>query len=90
MLPLANGGYRNHCPACLWSRHVDVEPGDRASECRGLMRPQHVEQRRGKGLVIVHCCTVCGFTRPNRIADDPRQGDAIEAIVALMAVGPIR
>jgi len=83
--PLRNGSYRNHCPACLWSKHVDVEPGDRAARCRGLMRPVHVENRAGKGLVVVHACVVCGFTRPNRIADDPFQGDDIDAIIALMS-----
>ena len=30
-------GYTNHCPLCLWSRHVDINPGDRAAECGGLM-----------------------------------------------------
>jgi hypothetical protein len=82
--PLSNGSYRNHCPTCLWSKHVDIEPGDRAASCCGLMRPQCVDRRAGKGLVIVHECVVCGFVRPNRIADDRIQGDDIDAIVALM------
>ena len=34
------------------------------------MRPQRVDHRAGKGLVVVHVCVACGFTRPNRIADD--------------------
>ena len=84
MAPLSNGGYRNHCPACLWSKHLDIEPGDRAARCSGLMRPQRIDHRAGKGLVVVHVCVVCGFTRPNRIADDPAQGDDIDAIIALM------
>ena len=32
-------GFTNHCPECLWSKHVDKHPGDRAEECGGLMRP---------------------------------------------------
>ena len=32
-----DGHYRNHCPYCLWSLHVDDLPGDRASECRAPM-----------------------------------------------------
>lgn len=33
-------GYTDHCPKCLWGKHVDEEiPGDRASDCRGLMEP---------------------------------------------------
>ncbi len=82
---MTNGSYRNHCPSCLWSKHVDVESGDRSAACRGLMRPTGVGHRSGKGLVIVHRCIACGFVRPNRIADDPVQGDAVEAIVRVMA-----
>ncbi|WDF05905.1 RNHCP domain-containing protein [Shouchella hunanensis] len=37
----ANGSYRNHCPFCLYSKHQDIIPGDRASTCGGLMEPQH-------------------------------------------------
>ncbi len=48
------------------------------------MRTLRVEHRRGKGLVIIHRCVACGFTRPNRIADDPVQGDDIAAIADLM------
>jgi Zn finger protein HypA/HybF involved in hydrogenase expression len=32
-------GYTNHCPACLWSKHVDINPGDRENSCQGLMKP---------------------------------------------------
>ena len=52
-----------------------------------MMRPERVEQRGGKGLVLIHRCVVCGFIRPNRIADDPGQGDNIDAIIALMSKG---
>jgi hypothetical protein len=50
-----------------------------------MMRPERVEHRGGKGLMLVHRCVVCGFARPNRIADDPVQGDDIDAIIALMS-----
>jgi RNHCP domain len=49
------------------------------------MRPERVEHRGGNGLVLVHRCVACGLVRPNRIADDPVQGDDIEAIIALMS-----
>jgi RNHCP domain len=81
---LSNGSYRNHCPICLWSKHVDELPGDRAATCRGLMSPERVEQRRGKGLVIIHRCVVCGFVRPNKIADDPSQSDDVDSVIAVM------
>ena len=35
----AGSDHRNHCPNCLYSLHVDVEPGDRASDCGGHMEP---------------------------------------------------
>jgi hypothetical protein len=69
---------------CLWSKHVDIQPGDRAAMCHGLMRPEYVQQRRGKGLAIIHMCLTCGFMRSNRIADDPEQGDDIDAVIAVM------
>ena len=49
VLPLTNGSYRNHCPFCLWSVHVDdARPGDRLSVCRGLMQPvELVSKRKG-------------------------------------------
>ena len=50
-----------------------------------MMRPERVEHRGGRGLVLVHRCVVCGFVRPNRLADDPVQGDDIDAIIALMS-----
>jgi hypothetical protein len=49
------------------------------------MLPERIENRRGKGLVIIHRCVQCGFTRANRIADDIAQGDDIDAITAVMS-----
>jgi DNA-directed RNA polymerase subunit RPC12/RpoP len=65
-------GYTNHCPRCLWSRHVDVNPGDRAAECGGSMEPVAALYQRGQ-IVVVHRCLACGRTRRNRsAADDDR------------------
>ena len=36
-------GYTNHCPKCLWSKHVDVNPGDRMAHCGGMMKPEALE-----------------------------------------------
>lgn len=79
---VAGSGYTNHCPRCLWSRHVDVHPGDRAHPCAGLMEPVAIEQRRG-AYVLVHRCTHCGSERRNRAAP----GDDFDA---LLRVGPER
>lgn len=69
-------GYRNHCPQCLYSKHVDVNPGDRAAECGGLMKPIRVELDHGKH-VLLHQCVQCGFERRNKVQDD----DLIDALV---------
>ena len=38
--------HRNHCPNCLWSRHLDVDPGDRASDCLASMEPIAITVRK--------------------------------------------
>lgn len=82
--PLANGSVRNHCPACLYSLHVDVFPGDRAADCGGLLEPVGVEHSGRKGWAIVHRCRGCGAVRRNRAAlDDPNAPDDYELVVAL-------
>lgn len=69
--PLEHGSYRNHCPACLYSMHVDKDgPGDRASTCLGPMRPDHLDQDGKKGWIIIHICMKCGKTIPNKAAED--------------------
>ena len=69
--PLPSGGHhRNHCPFCLYSRHVDVRIGDRASECGSRMEPIGYFQRWKGEYVLVHRCLGCGLERFNRIAAD--------------------
>ena len=60
-------GYTNHCPRCLWSKHVDIDPGDRASDCGGMMAPVKIESRSDE-FVITHRCEKCGFEKRNRMA----------------------
>lgn len=60
-------GYTNHCPACLWSKHVDINPGDRAATCGGAMRPVGYRARHGE-YEIVHRCEVCGHEKSNRVS----------------------
>jgi hypothetical protein len=62
-------GYTNHCPRCLWSRHVDIMPGDRKAECGGLMEPVAVE-KRGDAYRILHRCQVCGMEKWNESSAD--------------------
>lgn len=65
--------HRNHCPMCLWSRHLDEEPGDRACPCAQPMEPVAIEVRREGEWSIVHRCTGCGTLRTNRIAGDDHE-----------------
>lgn len=59
-------GYTNHCPKCLWSKHVDVNPGDRAETCGGMMRPI-AGMKRGEDFIITHQCEKCGFERNKKL-----------------------
>lgn len=62
--------HRNHCPLCLWSRHLDEEPGDRRCACRSPMEPVGIEVRQDDEWAIIHRCTGCSTLRTNRIAGD--------------------
>jgi DNA-directed RNA polymerase subunit RPC12/RpoP len=75
---VSGNGYTDHCTSCLWSKHVDVNPGDRQATCGGMMKPIGVEPK-GDGYRIQYRCTRCGYTRYNRSAKD----DNIEAILAV-------
>ena len=66
----AGSGHRNHCPNCLSSLHVDEEPGDRASDCGGVMDPIGVWVRRGGEWAVIHRCRRCGKLSSNRTAAD--------------------
>ena len=66
----AGSDHRNHCPNCLSSLHVDIEPGDRESDCGGIMEPVVVWVRRGGEWAIIHRCKRCGALGSNRVAAD--------------------
>jgi len=89
---------RNHCPYCLWSRHLDLyESGDRLCACKGAMRPvaltvKNVQKkyvRDGAGeLMLVHQCQDCGRIAINRIAADDRADVILEVYRASLHVSP--
>jgi Zn finger protein HypA/HybF involved in hydrogenase expression len=72
-------GYTNHCPNCLYSKHVDVKPGDRLAECGGLMKPIRVEGTE-KAYRVLQRCIVCGYEKINKVASE----DSIETLVAII------
>lgn len=71
---------RNHCPYCLWSRHLDLfAAGDRLCACKAPMRPlgltlkqsrkKYVREDGGE-LMLIHACIECNNLSINRIAAD--------------------
>ncbi len=66
---IQGNGYTNHCPICFYSKHVDVNPGDRASGCNGLMQPISYKTDGKKGLVLTHKCLKCREYKNNKLAD---------------------
>ena len=72
---------RDHCPYCLHSKHVDINPGDRIQTCRGDLIPIGVEISSKKGYVIIYQCKKCGAIRKNKAAND----DNIDLIIELSA-----
>jgi ribosomal protein L37AE/L43A len=75
-------GYTDHCPGCLSSKHVDINPGDRASPCQGRMTPTSAVYERGE-FTITYCCRKCGAEKRVRAA----AGDDRDLLVRL-AAGP--
>ena len=66
----AGSAHRNHCPYCLHSLHLDIEPGDREADCGGQMEPVAVWVRKHGEWAIVHRCKRCGTFSSNRVAAD--------------------
>lgn len=64
---------RDHCNHCLFSLHVDITPGDRANECKGILEPINVLNDSKKGKVILYKCKKCGKMLKNIVANDDNQ-----------------
>ncbi len=72
-------GYTNHCHQCFYSKHVDIQPGDRAEQCQGMMKPAQISGST-RNIVIEHTCQSCGFVRKNKL----QEGDDTLKLVELM------
>ncbi len=71
VVPAGSGSdHRNHCPYCLASQHLDNEPGDRDSDCGGVMDPIAVWVRKNGEWAVIHRCRECGALSLNRVAAD--------------------
>jgi hypothetical protein len=82
--------HRNHCPTCLWSRHVDDTPGDRAAadRCGSSMEPVAVCVRPGGEWALVHRCGGCHEIHLNRIAGDDNPLALMQLAVRPLAAPP--
>lgn len=70
---------RDHCPQCLKSVHVDINPGDRANSCKGALVPVGVKLNTQKGTIIEYKCAKCGQFHNNKTAID----DNFDTILAV-------
>ena len=68
---------RDHCPYCLFSKHVDILPGDRANECHGLLEPIKIEKFKNT-YKIIYKCQKCHQTHKNIMANDDDMNIIIE------------
>ena len=60
---------RDHCPFCLYSKHLDIYPGDRMNLCQGLMKPVGIEKFKDT-YKIIYKCSKCGEMHKNKSAND--------------------
>ena len=72
---------RNHCPYCLHSKHLDINPGDRTSTCHGILKPIAIEPWKKDTQKIVFKCLKCGEIKRNIVATD----DNFDLILKLMS-----
>lgn len=60
---------RDHCPICLYSKHVDINPGDRSNGCKGMLEPIGIEKFKNT-YKIIYRCKKCHIIHKNIIAKD--------------------
>ncbi len=68
---------RDHCPYCLYSKHVDINPGDRLNTCEGLLKPVGIEKYKNT-YKIIYKCTKCHQYHKNIMAKDDNYDEIIE------------
>lgn len=75
-----NYSSRDHCNYCLYSKHVDILPGDRLNNCKGLLKPISIEKFKDS-FKIVYKCLKCGEIHKNIIAKDDNYDEIINLSV---------
>ena len=69
---------RDHCPYCLSSKHLDINPGDRLSECKGILVPIDIEKGKKDTYKIVYRCSKCREIKKNKMAIDDNFDKVLE------------
>ena len=82
LVPKLEVSARDHCPFCLYSKHVDINPGDRQNTCKGLLKPISIEKHKNT-YKIIYKCLKCNQIHKNIIAKD----DDYDKIISLSIVG---
>lgn len=77
-----NYSARDHCPYCLYSKHVDINPGDRNNTCHGLLKPIDIEKYKNT-YKIIYKCLKCNQHHKNIMAND----DDFNKIISLSYKG---
>ena len=68
---------RDHCPYCLYSKHADINPGDRNNTCQGLLEPIGIEKYKDT-YKIIYKCKSCNKEHKNIMAKDDDMDKIIE------------
>ena len=71
---------RDHCPYCLYSKHVDINPGDRQNKCQGILIPYQIEKYKNT-YKIIYKCSKCNKIHKNVIAMDDDFNEIIKLSV---------
>ena len=72
-----NYSSRDHCPYCLYSLHVDINPGDRQNTCKGLLKPIDIEKFKDT-YKIIYRCNSCGKLHKNIMAKDDNYDEILK------------
>ena len=68
---------RDHCNHCLYSKHLDINPGDRQNTCKGLLKPIGIEKFKNT-YKIIYKCEKCNQIHKNIMANDDNMDIIIE------------
>ena len=84
LVPKRSSSCRNHCPYCLTSKHVDINPGDRANSCQGLMSATGYQPDSHKALILFFKCQkFSAITRNIAAIEDRFAADNYDLILKL-------